>query len=341
MNKLFDENATDDDIRMIGGETTNLLNLEDIKYQWCHDIFDSIYANNWLPHKVSMGNDKTQFKQLTDDEKDAYEKIISFLVFLDSIQTNNLPNIADYITSPDVKYVLARQTYDEAIHSKSYGWIGSSVFTHQEFKKIIYQWRDGGVLFDRIKHITKGYEDFFEDKTPEGFVKIATLNYLLEGLYFYNSFQFFHNLLSRGLMVGTQTQIKYIQRDEIQHCNIFKNIMNETRKENPELMKKMEPVIYDLFKDAVEWEIKFSGEIIGDKILGMTNQSIIDYSHHLANKRLKDIKLDQIFPKSKNPYKHLELVAGVEDETTNRANNFEVTSITYKQASIIDGWNDL
>ncbi len=339
--KLFDENANDDSIKIFGGETTNLLNLENIKYQWAHDIFDAIYANNWIPHKVSMGDDKANWKHLSEDEKNAYEDIISFLVFLDSIQTNNLPNISDYITSPDIVYVLARQTYDEAIHSKSYGWIGSSVFTHSDFKKIVYKWKDGGVLLKRIENVTSGYESFINNPTEEEFIEVLVKNYLLEGLYFYNGFQFFHNLASRGLMIGTDTQIKYIQRDEIQHCNIFKNIMLEVQKEAPELWEKMTDRIYELFREAVEIEIEFSVKTIGNKILGMTEESITNYAYYLANKRLKDIKLNQIFPKTKNPYKHLDLIAGVEDETTNRANNFEITSINYKNASILDCWEEL
>jgi len=341
MKKLFDAEASDDNIKVIGGETTNLLNLENIRFQWAHDIFDSIFANNWLPHKVSMGEDKNQYKYLTPEEQGAFNDVISFLVFLDSIQTNNLPNLANYITAPDITYVLARQTYDEAIHSKSYGWIGSSIFTHSEFEKIVYKWREGGVLLDRIDQITSGYQEFLDNPTDEEFILVAVKNYLLEGLYFYNGFQLFHNLASRGLMVGTQTQISYIQRDELAHCNIFKNILNEIAKENPELWEKLQPKIYELFKEAVQWEIEFSAEVIGDKILGMTTQSITDYAHHLANKRLKDIKMDQIFPKTKNPYTHLEMIAGIDDETTTRANNFEVTSIQYKNASILDGWSDL
>ena len=341
MKKLFNPEASDDNIRIIGGETTNILNLENIKYKWAHDIFDVIYANSWLPHKVDMGKDKSEWKELTSDEQEAYKVLISFLMFLDSIQTNNLPNIADYITAPDVIYVLARQTYDEAIHSKSYGWIGNSIFSHTDFNEIVYKWRENKLLLERNKFITDWYEEFQNKQNDEGFIKVTVSNYLLEGLYFYNGFQYFHNLASRGLMIGTDTQIKYIQRDEIQHCNIFKNIIKETRKENPELFEKMTPVIYDMFKTAVEWEIKFSTDIIGNKVLGMTVDSIIDYTNYLANKRLKDIDLEQIFPESKNPYKHLDGIAGVEDETSNRANNFEVTSITYKNASILNGWEDL
>jgi len=340
--KLFMPENNDDNIKVINGETTNLLNLENIKYQWAHEIFDVIFGNTWLPHKSSMGEDKNQWKKLTADEQEAYKDVISFLVFLDSIQTNNLPNIASYITAPDIVYVLARQTFDEAIHSKSYGWILSSIFTHDEASKVVYRWRENDLLLERNKFITDQYEKFLEEQNPEAFVKVCIANYLLEGLYFYNGFYMFHNLASRGLMVGTDTQIRYIQRDEIQHCNIFKNILLESFKENEGLRDKMEDEIYEMFKTAVDWEVKFSNAVIGNKILGMTEESIEEYAHHLGNRRLKDIGLKQIFEKGKkNPYTHLDMLAGVEDDSTVRSNNFEVTSINYKNPSAVDGWDDI
>lgn len=339
--KLFNPEATDEIVKIINGDTTNLLNLQNVKHQWAHDIFDVIYGNNWLPHKVPMQNDKSLIKKLTPEELKAFKTILCFLVFLDSIQTNNLPNIAEFITAPDIVYVLARQTYDEAIHSKSYGWIFASLFSKAEAQEIVYEWRTNELLLLRCKDITEQYEVFRQNKNDKTFVQVVIANYLLEGLFFYNSFQFFHNLASRGLMIGTSTQIRYIQRDEIQHCNIFKNIFNELRAECPELIQECLPMVYKMFEDAVAWEIKFSQATIGNQILGMSCQAIEDYTFFLANRRLKDIRLEQIFDKRKDPYKHLELIASVEDETTNRSNNFEVTSISYKNPSVLSGWGEL
>jgi ribonucleoside-diphosphate reductase beta chain len=338
---LFNPDASDDNVKVIGGETTNILNLANVKYKWAHEIFDAIYANNWLPHKTDMSNDKANWNKLTHDEQEAFLDIVSFLIFLDSIQTNNISNIAEYITAPDIVYVLTRQQYDEAVHSKSYGWINSSLFNKHQIDSLVYRWRNNAILLDRIKFIAQIYQDFKDTKTDENFIKVVVANYLLEGIYFYNAFQFFHNLASRGLMISTDTQIRYIQRDEIQHCNIFKNIINEIRSENPILIEEHTDLIYDMFKTAVDWEIKFSSDIIGNKILGITTHSIEDYSYHLANRRLKDIDMDQFFPKTKNPYIHLDLLAGVEDETSSRSNNFEVTSISYKNKSAIDGWDEI
>jgi len=338
---LYNPEASDENIKVIGGESTKILNLENIKYQWAHDIFDAIFKNNWLPHKTPMGNDKAMWNKLTQYEKDAYEDIISFLVFLDSIQTNNLPNISDYITAPDIVYVIARQTMDEAIHSKSYGWILSSIFGHRKAKEIIYKWRHNKVIGKRNQFIADWYEQFIGDKNDENFVVAAVANYLLEGLYFYNGFQFFHNLAARGLMIGTDTQIRYIQRDEIQHCNIFKNIILELKKENTDLMKKMQPVIDEMFIIAYEQEVNFSKQTMGNNILGITEDSIEQYAKYLVNVRRKDIKMELLFEKVDNPYKHLDLIAGLEDETSNRTNNFEATSIAYKNKSAIEGWDEI
>jgi len=339
--KLYNPDGNDDLVSIINGDTTNILNLRNVKYKWAYDIFDAIWANNWLPEKTPMSEDKSSLKQLTEHELKAYKTILSFLVFLDSLQTNNLPKISEYITAPDIVFVLTRQTFDEAIHSKSYGWIFNSLFTKKESNDIVYEFRTNPLLAKRNEIIASEYESFKNDTSDLGFLKVVVANYLLEGLYFYNGFQFFHNLASRGLMINTDTQIKYIQRDEIQHCNIFKNIFLELHKENPELIDDNITIINDMFKKAVETEIEFSHGTIGDNILGMSKQSIEDYTYNLANKRLKALKLEQIFEKRKDPYTHLAALAGVEDETTNRANNFEINSIAYKNPNVLTGWAEL
>jgi len=38
---------------LVGGETTHLLNLADVKYKYPIDLFISAYGDNWLPQEVS------------------------------------------------------------------------------------------------------------------------------------------------------------------------------------------------------------------------------------------------------------------------------------------------
>jgi len=344
MKKLFNPEVDDLIKKLYNGETTNLLDLSNVKYPQFIDLVDkSAYPNNWHPAKVDMSPDRKQYENvLSEDERNAFDELISFLTFLDSIQTNNLPNIADYITLPEVVYFLARQTWDEALHSRSYGHILQNMVSRERAREIVYKWKTSKILLERNIVITNWYEEARDNHNDKNFISMLVANFLLEGLYFYNAFQFFHNLASRGLMISTDTQIRYIQRDENVHCAAFAEMISISQKEDPDMWDdEAKELVYNMFRKAVELELKFSLNTIGGCVLGITEESITDYTYYLANKRLKEINLEQIFPKTKNPYKHLEKIASVEDESSNRSNQFEVTSITYKSPEILDGWDDV
>jgi ribonucleoside-diphosphate reductase beta chain len=75
------------------------------------------------------------------------------LIFLDSIQTVNLPNFNDYITAPEVNLILSIQAYQEAIHSQSYSVILETVVDSAERDEIYYFWREDKNLLERNEFI--------------------------------------------------------------------------------------------------------------------------------------------------------------------------------------------
>ena len=121
-NSLFDETARDgkEFQKIFGGETTGISNLNDVKYDWVAPTYRLMVGNHWVPEKVDLSKDKVTIKNLTQEEDEAVQNTLSFLIFLDSFQTNNLPNIKDYITTPAVGNLIAIQLFQEVIHSQSY-----------------------------------------------------------------------------------------------------------------------------------------------------------------------------------------------------------------------------
>ena len=336
---LFNPNGDDSKKSLIGANTTNILDLANIYKQGYINLFKTSYSNNWIPEKVSnMEVDKVQYETVLDDDtKEALNTFICYLLFMDSLQTNNLPNIGKFLTLAEAKLMLTRQTLDEAIHSYSYAYILLNLMTEEEFTEIIYKWRIDPILLKRISEIANIYEEYKDRSDNKAFLVLLIANYLLEGVYFYPAFMFFHNLSYRSLMNGTNVQIAYIKRDELVHCAYFKAMIKEFKEENPEDYD--EELIYKMFNSAVETDLEFTSSVLGDKILGITNQTTQDYTYYNANVRLKDIGLVEVFPKSENPYKHLDMLAGIEDESTNKTNSFERTSINYKQPEILKGWD--
>jgi ribonucleoside-diphosphate reductase beta chain len=341
-NKLFNPEGDDSlkSRKVIRGNVTNLFNLNNVKYTWANKLYRLMMENFWIPEKISLVEDQRLYKELTDSEKRSYDGILSFLVFLDSIQTNNVTNIRDYITSPEINLVLSIQTYQEAVHSQSYAYIIESIVPTHKREDIYDQWREDEILFERNKYIAQIYQDFIDVKSDKNFAKVLIANFLLEGVYFYNGFNFFYNLASRGLMIGTSSEIKYINRDELTHCVIFSNIIKEIRQEAPDFFDDDE--IRCMFRTAVDQEIEWTNHIVGDDVLGINKKSTEQYTKYIANKRLEEIGMEPIYEGfDTNPYKHLENIADASGEGSVKGNFFEANVSSYNQSSAIEGWDDL
>jgi len=111
-------------------------------------------GNFWIPEKVKgLGDDAVQFKNLSPEEQRAYKGILSFLIFLDSIQTMNLPNFNEFITAPEVNLILSIQAYQEAIHSQSYATILETVVDSSDREEIYYFFKTDKHLRERNEFI--------------------------------------------------------------------------------------------------------------------------------------------------------------------------------------------
>ena len=120
---VYDELSLEDinDRRIFGGKPTGIINFSKVKYQWAYEIYDIMLNNTWFPAEVATNNEKRDYVMLSVAEKRMYDLVLSQLIFMDSLQTNNLmDNINPYITAPEVNACLSRQSYEEANHSKSY-----------------------------------------------------------------------------------------------------------------------------------------------------------------------------------------------------------------------------
>ncbi len=324
--------------RIIGGNTTNLLNLNNVKYKWANELYRVMMGNFWVPEKIDMSNDVSDYKKLSKAEKRAYDGILSFLVFLDSIQTNNLSNIADWVTAPEVSTILAIQTYQEAIHSQSYAYMIESIIPADEREAIYDFWREDEILLERNEYVAKIYQEFIDTQTPNSFAKVIIANFILEALYFYNGFNFFYNLASRNLMLGSADDIRYINRDELTHVVLFKNLIQAINEENPGLIT--EELVHEMFSEAVEQEITWSKHILDNHILGINDESTENYTKYLANQRIQMLGFKPLYEGyDKNPYAHLEKLADSENDSI-KSNFFESTVTNYSQSSNVDGWDD-
>ncbi len=336
-NPLFNPAGTDalEQRTIIKGSTTGLFNLNATKYPWAKSLYQVMVGNFWVPEKVSgLKDDARMFHtDLSPEEQIAYKGILSFLIFLDSIQTVNLPHFGDYITSPEVNLILSIQAYQEAIHSQSYATILESVVESKEREEIYYFWKNDKTLLERNKYIGQIYQDFIDNPNDQTFFRGIVANFLLESIYFYNGFAFFDTLVDRMKMQATGRMIAYIRRDEITHITIFANILREIKREFPDIYD--EELIKEMTKEAVRQEIEWSTHILGNRIPGINGETTKGYTEWLANKRLAMLGMDPLFPNAiENPYKHLDRL---QDVNSDKGNFFETTVVNYTQSTSLNG----
>jgi len=330
--KIYNPNSEEhvNDRKIFGGNPTGIFELNDIKYQWAYNLWDMMLNNTWFPKEVDMTADVRDYKQLTESEKNAYDKALSQLIFMDSLQTNNLiDNVNPYITSPEINLILVRQAFEEALHSQSYAVMVDSI--SQNTDEIYDMWRQDAQLKHKNDNIAKVYEELSENPSETQIVKAMFANQILEGIYFYSGFTFFYTLARSGKMLGSAQMIRFIQRDEITHLLIFQNMINATKRERPELFTpELIDDVYDMFEKAVELEVSWGKYITEGQVLGLTDDIIDQYIKHLADKRLHAVGLKKLY-NAEHPIKWVDDFSKFNDQKTNF---FEGNVTNYSKGSL-------
>jgi ribonucleoside-diphosphate reductase beta chain len=322
------------------GNVTNLMQLNDVRYGWALGLYQQMRENFWIPQRLDITQDVTDYWNLTDEERNAFDGILSYLTFLDSVQTCNIPHLKSVITAPEVSLCMAEQLSQEGMHNHSYQYMIETIIPTEKRNAVYDFWRTDSILKERCQFIAGLYQQYVDSPTQENYFIALLADYLLEGLYFYNGFTFFYNLSSRMLMPGSADIFKMINRDELSHVRLYQKLLPEAM----QVFTHSQEQVYALFDHAVKQECLWTNHIIGDQILGITEQSTEQYTKYLANNRLKAIGLKPLYTDaiySKSPYAHLERFSDTKKDGHTKANFFESTVTSYVMSSGIDGWDSL
>ncbi|HEX6594060.1 MAG TPA: ribonucleotide-diphosphate reductase subunit beta [Bacillota bacterium] len=325
---------------LFGGESSGILNWNDIAYPHWYKMYKRLVGNYWQADEVNMSSDVKQFPTLSEAEQDAYLKIIGLLSTLDGPQTRIALLLSLYATDPSVQSIMAVIAQQEAVHNESYSYVLSSVASLAEQKESFNFGRTDPVLLKRNKSIMEHYNHFADEATIENILKTMVYTALLEGLFFYSGFAFFYNLARNNKMVGTSTMISYINRDELEHGRFISELFRATLAENPEHNNEtFIQWVYDQFKQSVALETEWSNYVLKD-IEGIDLVEMEGYVKYRANKMLRMMGLDEIYPNHvNNPMKWIR--AYVDNFDGTKTDFFEQKSRQYTKTSDLNGFDDL
>ncbi len=326
------------DKRVVNGQQ-DINQLAPFKYPWAWKYFLNANKNHWTPLDINMAQDIQDYQhKLTPAERHVYENVLAYLTTSDILAMRNIGlAVMEKMTAPELQIYQARQVYEEALHTWTYQHCIESIGLDQG--EIYNRYRVVPEIHQKIQLANRRLEAVMRpdmDLSRREDLHEFLLSYLFfaavfEGCWFYNGFSPIFALQRRGLMKGTAEQLQYIMRDEVLHCGFgirtVKQIMEEEniRPDNRQLVR--------MWQEAEAAEAQYAAYILRDPILGYNAESHMAQYRFIANRRARQVGINEPYPGAKPSLPWLDEQANVRKEK-----NFFETRVTEYQTGACLQW---
>ena len=181
------------------------------------------------------------------------------------------------------------------------------------------------------------YMQNFNVNSKEDIAKtVAVFSAFTEGLQLFASFAILLNFPRHNKMKGMGQIVTWSVRDETLHCNSMIRIFKEFINENPEIWTpKLKKELYEACRTIIEHEDAFIDLAFEmGPMEGLTAQEVKNYIRFIANRRLAQLGLEQIYKVDKNPLGWLDTMLNAVEHM----NFFEGRATEYSKASTRGTW---
>ena len=323
----------------IGSNTDGIIDPTNSRYVWALNLLKVMRGNEWGPEEVDMTPDTMAYKNLEEYERTAYDKAIAALIFNDSVQTRNLAgSMMPFITDGNIVTCLARQDWEEALHSISYDVMLKDVSPNRD--EIYKMYLTDPLLKERDRYLEKMYAELFYRKgdgvSAKKVIKAMIANNILEGIMFYSGFIWFWFLGSR--MKGSAQMISFIARDERTHVLLFRQILTSVLKAYPQLNKsEVEEMAFEMVRNTADLEVEWLNYLTQGKVSEFNDIAIKRYIHGKADDVMKGMGFSAIYNEAESPLLFYEKEYGNPNKL--KTNFFEGRPKTYTATKLsTDGY---
>jgi ribonucleoside-diphosphate reductase beta chain len=328
-----------DDKRVING-MTDINQLAPFRYPWAWEYFLNANKNHWTPLDINMAQDVHDYQhKLTIEERHVYENVLAYLTTSDILAMRNIGlAVMEKMTAPELQIYQARQVFEEAMHTWTYqhcietigldqGEIYNRYRVVPEINKKIQ------ITNQRLNSVLLSDIDLHDPDELENFVmSYMFFAGIFEGCWFYNGFSPIFALQRRGLMKGTAEQLQYIMRDEVLHASFGIRVVKQILLENE--VKLNPKAIRDMWDESEAAEIDYANYLFRDPILGYNSEDHIQQFRFVANRRARQLNLDEPFPGTESALPWLDEQANIRKEK-----NFFETRVTEYQTGGALNWD--
>ncbi|MGI9625026.1 MAG: ribonucleotide-diphosphate reductase subunit beta [Acidimicrobiales bacterium] len=306
-----------------------------MRYPQFYEMYRDAIKNTWTVDEIDFSDDLVDLdRKLLPAEKHLINRLVAFFATGDSIVANNLVlNLYQHINAPEARMYLSRQLYEEALHVQFYLTLLDNYIPDLKEREAAF------AAIENIPSIRQKAEFCFrwmgtvsdldqlesEEDRRKFLLNLICFATCIEGLFFFAAFAYVYFLRSKGLLNGLAAGTNWVFRDESCHMNFALEVVNVARTEEPELFDaKMADDISNMIDEAVECEMQFAQDVLGEGVPGMSLADTREYLQFVADQRLVQLGLDKRYG-SKNPFAFMEL-----QDVQELTNFFERTVAAYQ-----------
>jgi len=293
------------------------LTLRPMKYPEFYERYTTAIKNHWTVEEVDFSQDVNDLQsRLSKEERHLVHRLVAFFATGDSIVSNNIAlNFYAHLNSPEARMYLSRQLFEEAVHIQFYLTLLDTYIQDPEERNEAFQAVNTIPSIKAKAEFSQKWMDSIRE-LPELHNKADRKKFIMnllayacgiEGLFFFAAFAYVYFLRSKGLLPGLATGTNWVFRDESAHIEFAMAVVDTIRKEEPDLFDDdLKKSVREMIQEAVECEMLFAQDILGEGISGMSLKDMRSYLGHVADLRAVRLGLDPIY-NTLNPFPFMEL----------------------------------
>jgi ribonucleoside-diphosphate reductase beta chain len=286
---------------------------------------------HWLPEEVPLGEDcKDWAANLTDAERNLLTQIFRFFTQSDvEVNDNYMERYARVFKPTEIKMMLSAFSNMETVHIAAYALLLETIgMPESEFAAFL----DYQAMRDKHDYM----HAFGVDTHADIARTLAMFGGFTEGLQLFASFAMLMNFPRFNKMKGMGQIISWSIRDESLHCEGMIKLFHAFNKETKCVTRAVADDIVDCCKTVVGMEDRFIDLAFEmGPVKGMTPEDIKAYIRFIADWRLRQLELPEVYGVKENPLPWLQpLISGVE-----HANFFEARATEYSKAATRGQWH--
>lgn len=333
--------------KVINGKDTMFFNILPLKYQWAYDLYKTMKNNHWEPEDIPMQKDVEQWRgsEMTDGERWIIKMGIGYFSAAEGIVGDNILHVVrEVVTAPELKLVLGRHAHEENIHADSLVYMISSLGLNPHECEAMFE--DVPTIKAKNHFVVSNSRALRRDvdltvlENQQALAKnIFMFGQVMEGTQFYGLFGMILSLYRQNKFPGIGQMFRYTLRDESNHIEVFRSLLNDLVTENPDIWSdEFQEDLRETMREGIRLEKEFIRDCLPVSAVGLSAEEFEQYIDYIGDRRLVNCRLEPLQNNVSNPFPWLAEMMDIKKEQ----NFFEGRVTEYQKASALEsaGYSD-